>query len=166
MSGVRRMAAVAAVAVALAVAGCTGEQQPPPRPGTSSTAAPASCTGSVTTGPLPEWARAGFTPPDQPAPYVLGANGDILGVLFGLPLTAPPRPDLSNKILWVSRVDVTSGSLKIRARLAGSGLSVEREVEGGPGPSIIDMPRAGCWSFSLSWSGHHDRLSVRYVPRQ
>jgi len=39
---------------------------------------------------------------------------------------------------------------------------VTRQVAGGPGPSIIDLPAAGCWSVNLSWSGHHDHLTLRY----
>jgi hypothetical protein len=74
--------------------------------------------------PLPEWARTGFTPPDQKAPYVLGTGGDIPGVVFGDPLTAVQRPDKNNKILWVSRLDVKGDLLRIKARLAGAGLTV------------------------------------------
>jgi hypothetical protein len=32
-----------------------------------------------------------------------------------------------------------------------------------PGPSYVNLPAAGCWSLSLSWSGHHDRLELRYT---
>jgi hypothetical protein len=53
------------------------------------------------------------------------------------------------------------GSPEIAARLVGSEVAVEREVEGGPGPSIIDVPAAGCWRFELSWPGHADQV---YVP--
>src|SRR5881394_657940 len=107
----RILVVLAVVAGLAALAGCAGEQATPPAP---------SCDAKVTTGALPAWARSGFTPPDQPMPYVLGAGGDIVGVLFGQPLTAPPRPDRDNKILWVSRPDSRGGSLRIEARLGGS----------------------------------------------
>jgi hypothetical protein len=36
---------------------------------------------------------------------------------------------------------------------------------GGPGPSIIDLPRAGCWRFTLHWARSVDELDLAYVPR-
>jgi len=93
-------------------------------------------------------------------------------VVFDDPLRAPAVDDHGNKILWVTRLGGvgqattfggdTSPDLKIHATLNGFDLAVDREVAGGPGPSIIDMPRAGCWTFALSWSGHHDSLTVPY----
>jgi hypothetical protein len=57
-------------------------------------------------------------------------------------------------------------SLVIRAqRMRGRrrvGVPVRREVDGGPGPSIINLPSAGCWRLSLTWSGHRDQLDLRY----
>lgn len=38
-----------------------------------------------------------------------------------------------------------------------------RTVGGGPGPSIIDMPTAGCWQFTLRWSGHTDTVDLPYA---
>ena len=72
-----------------------------------------------------------------------------------------------NKILWVARVGAEDvADLVIHAqRMQGTrlvGSPVRRSVAGGPGPSIIDLPRAGCWSVDLSWSGHHDHLTLRY----
>jgi hypothetical protein len=111
------------------------------------------------------WPRDGFHPPDQTTIYVQGAGGDIVGVLFGWPLTAPPARDHQNKILWVARVSEGGDPLRITARLAGSGAVVQRQVEAGPGPSIVDMPRAGCWRFDLTWSGHRDEVQVPYAAR-
>jgi hypothetical protein len=116
----------------------------------------------VQTGVLPTWAQAGFNPPTQPMPHVLGANGDIVAILFGQPLWSPARGDRANKILWVSRVDRGGDALKIVATLNGSSIAATRDVAGGPGPSIIDLPAAGCWSFALSWSDHLDRMSIPY----
>jgi hypothetical protein len=50
----------------------------------------------------------------------------------------------------------------IYASLNGDDLRVQRRVEGGPGPSIINVPEAGCWSFSLTWADNHDDVAVRY----
>lgn len=120
----------------------------------------------MTRGSLPTWARAGFTPPDRTVPYVQGARGDIVGVLFGQPLTSPPPGGgRHNKILWVARVGGI-GPLKIAAHLMGSDIAVVRRVDGGPGPSIINLPAAGCWRLDLSWSDFSDRVYLRYAERE
>jgi hypothetical protein len=85
-------------------------------------------------------------------------------VLFSHPL-AQPRPEgSSNKILWVSRTAPIFGdTLKISAKLDGSSTQVTREVQGGPGPSIIDVPQAGCWHLELTWSGRIDTMDLVYA---
>ena len=35
-------------------------------------------------------------------------------------------------------------------------------LHGGPGPSIVDLPTAGCWRITASWSGQRDRLELDY----
>jgi hypothetical protein len=50
-------------------------------------------------------------------------------------------------------LDRPGGSLLIRATLNGTSHSATRDVTGGPGPSLINLPAAGCWTFNLSWSG-------------
>ncbi|GAA4572330.1 hypothetical protein [Planotetraspora kaengkrachanensis] len=142
----------------------TGPVTAGPAPVTASPVA--SCAADLPSRVLPKWARTGFTDPEPRMPYVLGDRGDIAAIIFGYPLTAPPLPDRSNKILWVSRVPLDPGDpLRIEARLAGSGTVVERTVLGGPGPSGIDLPRSGCWHLTLRWSGHTDTMSLRYSPR-
>lgn len=99
-------------------------------------------------------------------PHVLGARGDIIAILWADKdaLHAPPLAYQSNKILWVSRVaQQPMSSLKIHAFLAGTGRTVNTAVLGGPGPSIINLPVAGCWTLDLSWSGHTDVVRLRYV---
>jgi hypothetical protein len=54
--------------------------------------------------------------------------------------------------------------LKIDARLSGLDMSFSREVAGGPGPSIIDVPQPGCWHLTLGWSGHTDTMDLEYAP--
>jgi hypothetical protein len=125
------------------------------------------CRAEVTVGVLPMWARAGFRDPNPQMPYVLGRAEQIAGILFGYPLRSPPRKGRNNKILWVSHVPTTPGSdLRISAqRMTGSepvGSPVTRKVIGGPGPSIINLPAAGCWRLSLQWSGQSDKLDLRY----
>jgi len=112
-------------------------------------------------GVLPEWARTGFSDPEPRIAHVIGDQGRIAAIIFG-PLAFPPSPDGGNKILWVSRDEVTPMSdLQIRAEHDGE--AVTRAVRGGPGPSGIDLPAAGCWHMTLRWSGRSDTLSLRYV---
>ena len=153
----------ALIAVALVVlGGCTDrDDRTGPTP-PSTPASPAGCASAVTTAPLPTWARVGFTPPDRATTYVQGANGDIVGVLFGQRLTSPPPGNgRHNKILWVARVS-GAGSMRIAATLTGSDVSVVRHVPGGPGPSIINMPAPGCWHFELTWAEYSDELDIPY----
>jgi hypothetical protein len=140
---------------------------------TASQPAAGSCASSVVYSSLPTWARAGFTPPSQAMPHVLGSRGDIVAVLWARhdPLVTPTPPGRSNKILWVSNLPATGGSsLEITARQLIGGTAVgavqRRTVAGGPGPSIIDMPAAGCWQFTLRWSGHVDTVDLPYAAGQ
>lgn len=133
-------------------------------PGAAS-ASPISCESAVRLGPLPEWARSGFTPPDQAVRYVIGERSRIVGVVFGYPLTAPRgQGDRNNKILWVGNAAEPGAppDLVIVGHLNGTATTARRTVAGGPGPSIVDMPKPGCWTFDLTWSGVHDRLAVPY----
>ena len=99
-------------------------------------------------------------------PHVMGVAGNIVAILWGTrdALHSPPRQDVNNKILWVSRIPlVAPNPLVIKATLAGSMRTAAVSVPGGPGPSIIDLPAPGCWTLHLSWSGHTDELKLRYV---
>jgi hypothetical protein len=122
-----------------------------------------SCESAVQTGDLPEWARSGFTGTYYP-PHVMGSRGDIVAILFGYPLYQPPLAGRNNKILWVERVpDFTADSLEIEAQLVGTDGSVHRQVLGEPGPSIVDVPQAGCWQLTLKWGDHTDTLILSYL---
>jgi hypothetical protein len=153
--------------VLAAVGACTsGSGEAASKPTANSTPV-ASCGADVLTGSLPTWARGGFKPADQAVPHVVGAKGDIAGVLFGFPLSYPRHDDRSNKILWVSKPQVETGStLRIHATLDGTTTVADRKVEGGPGPSNIDLPKAGCWTLRLKWSGHTDTVRLNYVAQQ
>jgi hypothetical protein len=151
----------AAAAVALA-AGCTSDV-PDDAPAAATPSASPRPTGCAepTMAPLPAWARAGFSG-DARAVHVLGDRGDIVAVLFGHPLSQPPDARRSNKILWVSREPVEPGDELVIDATSG-GTTAQRRVPGGPGPSIIDLPRAGCWELTLSWSGRQDTMRLRYA---
>ncbi|NMO51872.1 hypothetical protein HH310_11790 [Actinoplanes sp. TBRC 11911] len=136
--------------------GCTAT--PPP-------ASAAACGSPVSTDALPTWARTGFSWDGSGMQHVFGARGEIVAILFGAPLRSPSPPDHGNKILWVSRQPVELGDrLEISGVLAGTGLRAAQTVQGGPGPSIVDLPKPGCWRFTLSWSGRTDTLDLVYAP--
>lgn len=145
----------------------------PPRAANSTASQPASagtCASAVVYGPLPTWARSGFSPPSIAMPHVLGARGDIVAVLWARhnPLSTHLPPNRANKILWVSKLPLSAGStLEITARQLIGGVAVgpvqRRAVVGGPGPSEINMPTAGCWQFTLRWSGYTDTVDLPYA---
>jgi len=146
----------AALILVLAIGGCTAKQE-------QELAAEPPCSTKIDTSALPTWARTGFSGDGSGNPHVFSKSGDMVGVLFGNPLTAPPATDHNNKILWVSKTPVTTGdNLKITAKLDGTGETAERQVDGGPGPSIIDLPKPGCWRFTLAWSGRTDTMDLTY----
>ena len=162
--------------VAVLVAACTSNRQPPahPQPPVAARESTAQagvvtsngCAGQPPVSPLPVWARSGFSPADQAMPHVMGEAGNIVAILWASrdALHSPALQDRNNKILWVSRIPlVAPNPLVINATLAGSTRTVTVSVPGGPGPSIIDLPAPGCWIFHLSWSGHTDELKLRYV---
>lgn len=161
----------------LAVAACSSGQRPaaaPPSAGNASApsiaspapAARAGCSAAPAIGPLPTWARSGFQPPDVAMPHVLGTHGRIVAILWAPrdALRAPPLKHRANKILWVSRLGLRPGApLAILATLDGTHRTASREIPGGPGPSYVNLPAAGCWTLQLSWSGHRDQVDLRYV---
>lgn len=163
-----------ALGVAVALAGCAsgGSQQPraaapestPSVAANASTPPSGVCRTTYPSTPLPKWARTGFSEAEPSVPHVLGDNGDMIAIVWVArhPLSAPPSPDTSNKILWVARIGAGDGPLEIRATSEDSGRTVRRTMAA-PGPSIIDLPSPGCWSFDLGWGRHHDHLQLGYV---
>jgi hypothetical protein len=112
----------------------------------------------------------GFHPSTQRIPHVLGRSGAIVAILFSYPLSAsPPARHPATKILWVSRRSWSPPTnLRISAqRMNGTrllGPPVRRIVEGGPGPSYVDLS-AGYWRLSLRWAGRSDGLDLQYRAR-
>jgi hypothetical protein len=138
--------------------------------GDSKAAAARVCQPDLRRGVLPEWARGGFSDPAPRMPHVLGRSREIVAIIWGDPLFSPPLERRNNKILWVSRAPVTTSSdLRIRAQRMEGRRNVDRPVrrvvKGGPGPSIVDLPGAGCWRLTLRWSGRQDTVDLRYVRR-
>src|SRR5262245_47724082 len=163
LRGLRRPATAGVASAAALAAGPIAAMA-----GTPGTVTGGPCIPHVHRGVLPAWLRDGFSSPQPRIPHAVAAGGRIAGILFGDPLTSPPRATRSNKILWVPRAPVTGiTDLRISAqRMRGArvvGRPVGRLVPGGPGPSIIDLPATGCWRLTLRWAGHTDRLDLRYI---
>jgi hypothetical protein len=128
-----------------------------------STAAGRRCPAEVATAVLPAWARSGFSDPVPSAPHVVGDRGEIVAILFG-DLAEPQQADRSNKILWVARDDA-GAPLTITATLgADDPAAVVQTLPDGPGPSTVDLPAPGCWTFNLGWGAQHDTLRLPYAP--
>jgi hypothetical protein len=182
-------AALAALAAAALTAGCSGSSglaARSPRPSVPASAArttpgqqsPLALTAhscgstQLLTGPTPAWiGRA--TDANTPAslPFAVSDQGNAAGFLFGYPLTAPSRPDMNNKILWVVRTPRDGQPLVITARQVGASRPVVRvqlPADSGPGeiyPSIIDVPAPGCWHFTLQWPHARATVDLRYTAR-
>jgi hypothetical protein len=165
VAGTLSAAVAAAVAiVALVLIGHHHDRTAPAvRPSTSFTRP---CRPGISDGVLPPWARGGFSARRPRIGHELGRAGHILAIVWGR-LYSPPSRSRSNKINWVSHVRDTPGrTLHIEAqRMNGRtpvGAPVRRQVPGGPAPSIINLPSAGCWRLTLHWSGWVDQLDLRY----
>jgi hypothetical protein len=121
---------------------------------------PAAECQAVEHGVLPEWARAGFSEKEPKIAHVIGRDGHLAAILFG-PLTAPPRKDEGNKILWVSREPQNAPS-DLQLTATHDSRTVHRTVPGGPGPSGIDLPEPGCWRVHARWADQQDDLDLTY----
>jgi hypothetical protein len=115
--------------------------------------------------PLPAWATTGFSDPAAPQLHALGADGRITAIPFG-PLSYPESKDKANKVLWVTREQAAAQPLDITATREGTGQVVHRQVAGGPGPSYLELPHAGCWHLALTWNGgvQRDALDLYVQP--
>lgn len=129
------------------------------RPGDQVAAPPVSACVALQAGAPPVWARAGFTGRSYP-PHATSAGGNLVAIVWG-ELSAPPAEDHSNKILWVYRGGAP-GDMHVTAHLEGSDRVVTKEIP--VGPSIVDMPAAGCWRMDLTIGGSiHDEINLRWT---
>ncbi|RMB61462.1 hypothetical protein EAX62_02095 [Tessaracoccus antarcticus] len=97
--------------------------------------------------------------------HLVGTGRAIVAVPFGWPLRDPVNQpsDHANKILWIARTH--AAPLSIIATEQATGETVTKELPEGPGPSIVDMPRAGCWRFALHWGDQRDEIFIRYYGK-
>ncbi len=126
----------------------------------TTTAAVGGCSGTaVSTAEPPAWARGGFSiARGSPwVPWALGKPGDAIAYLFSTQLVAEGcGPDgTHNKVLWVIR----DGAARFQVQGHPLGRS-QPVVSIAGGPSIVDVPTAGCWTFQASWGSNPSRTSI------
>jgi hypothetical protein len=117
---------------------------------------------------VPSWLDdAGAHNNPDGVPYVVGVPPHAAGFIFGYPLRAGHPQDPTNKILWV--VDARNGSsLEIRGHPLGAAtpsIVMTDDPNSSPGeiyPSIVDVPKAGCWHLELFWSGNKASVDLVY----
>jgi hypothetical protein len=162
----RQALTLAPIAVALAVIAAVGTVMLASPRTVDPAARPASACSPITSRVLPLWARAGFSDPSPVSPFVTSHAGEVVAIVFADPLLAPAKPGAPNKILWVSKDGAsTTGPLTISGTLEGGTSTMRATVMGGPGPSIVDVPVAGCWRFNLSWGTHQDKIDIPYQSK-
>jgi hypothetical protein len=121
-------------------------------------------------GTIPAWLNeaTGNNAPDG-LPYVVAAPAMAAGFIFGYPLRAGHPANPANKILWVVRTSRDGAALQITVRPVAAAAPVLHEevpANSGPGeiyPSVVDVPKAGCWHLALRWRTGHAELDLRYV---
>jgi hypothetical protein len=156
------------------VAGCSSSQ-----PTSQVTASPTKaahtfaggCAGTVLTDAEPPvWAQGGWTHTNGTpwgVPWALGTQGNTVAYLFATQLVAvnSPRADgTNNKILWESKDNPSGDGVTVEGRPLGQTQPV---VTIAGGPSIVDVPTAGCWTFQLSWSAngqHTSTINLEVLP--
>ena len=97
----------------------------------------------------PQWAQSGWSVTKGapwPVPWAMTTPGDAVAFLFATRLVAGPSPRIdgsTNKVLWVLR---EPRQFTVEGRPQGKSTPVIT-VPGGP--SIVDVPSPGCWTFRL-----------------
>jgi hypothetical protein len=182
MNRKRKSAGAGLAALLLILAGgCTTSPAAPahlqPSPKATVHSFAGGCAGTVLTDAEPPiWAQHGWRAHGAPwpVPWAFGTHDGTVAYVFATQLVAgsSPRVDGSNnKVLWVA-MDSPSGANVV---VEGSPLGrSEPVVSIAGGPSIVDVPTAGCWTFRLSWSanGRHSSiinlqaLSVGMLPSE
>jgi hypothetical protein len=164
VSGLAIVAVVALGSVAVANVVPGGRGASPVAPGT---AAPR-CDAPSTASDIPAWAASANAP--RSIPHLVSPDGNVVAVLFGYPLREGVPTDRQNKILWIVRQPRQGQPLVITATLPGTDAAAVHEslsANSSPGeiyPSIVDVPKPGCWHFTLAWNGHHSAIDLSYVP--
>jgi hypothetical protein len=130
------------------------------------------CAGTVLTDAVPpSWAQGGWshakgTP--WPVHWASGTRGETVAYLFATQLVAGagPRVDGSqNKVLWEAKDHPSGDNLVVEGHPLGQSQPV---VTVAGGPSTVDVPTAGCWTFRLSWGANSQQsstINLQVLPR-
>jgi hypothetical protein len=173
---------VLVAAVVLLLSGCSnasskaaspvfpGARQVDRTPGAAATVVSGGC-GSTTAyrGGAPAWLDAAGqgNNPDF-LPYVIANPPDAAAFLWADPLRAGQPNDPSNKILWVVGLPRNGTALVITGHPVGArtpSISDSVPADSSPGeiyPSIVDVPKPGCWHLDLSWAGHKAAVELPF----
>lgn len=170
-----KRAAVLVALVAILAGGCTTSPTPTAQAQPSQKAAVHSfnggCAGTVLTDAEPPlWAQGGWshakgTP--WPVPWAYGTPNDTVAYLFATQLVAgtSPRVDGSqNKVLWEAKDSPSGADVQVDGHPFGESQPV---VSISGGPSITDVPAAGCWTFQLFWTSngaHTSTINLEVLP--
>jgi hypothetical protein len=129
------------------------------------------CAGTILTDAEPPlWAQGGWTHTKGTpwgVPWALGTQGNTVAYVFATQLVAGASPRVNgtnNKILWVSEDSTSGAGVTVEGRPLGQTQPVVT-IQGGP--SIVDVPTAGCWTFRLSWSAsgqHSSTINLEVLP--
>ena len=154
-----QFACIAAALVIILVGGC-GSSQVKASPTVPIRTFAGGCAGTVLTDAEPPvWAQTGFaklTP--WPVPWAFGSQDTTVAFLMSTVLVAGSGPHMDgsyNKVTWVAKGDYPTGDtqIAIEARPLGESQPVLTSA-GDANASVVDLPKAGCWTFRLSWSAH------------
>jgi hypothetical protein len=169
-----RLAFIATTVVLLASCGGSGagptrSSSRPKPPASASSDADAPCIAArIHRGAPPAWTAAAWSEssPGFRIPYALASN-DAAGAFFFLKALRAGHPsNPANKVLWIVRFPRNGNPLTITARLGTDPSEVVHTswpANSSPGeiyPSIIDLPKAGCWRLSLAWGPHRARIDI------
>ncbi len=124
------------------------------------------CAGTVLTEAEPPiWSQGGWshdkgTP--WPVPWAMAEPGDAVAFVFANELVAGsgPRPDGSaNKVLWVAR---DPQAFIVEGRPLGQSQPV---ITVAGGPSIVDAPTPGCWTFQIRQGERTSVVNLQVLPK-
>lgn len=141
-----------------------------PSPAQAANVIPGGCGSTpLHQGGVPTWLDdAGGHNNPVGVPYVLAMPAHAGGFVFGYPLRAGHPQNPNNKILWVVGAPRNGSSLEITGHplnAATPSVDVTQPANSSPGeiyPSIVDVPKPGCWHFDLAWSGNKTSADLMY----